>query len=62
MYALAQAVKEGRVHKDEYVMLNCTGGGMLGAMSKGYVFKDPDLILSPDLPEEEIITAVDSLF
>ena len=43
-------------------MLNCTGGGMLGAMSKGYVFKDPDLILSPDLPEEEIITAVDSLF
>ena len=60
--ALAQAVKEGKVHRDENIMLNCTGGGLLGSMSKGYVFKEPDLILSPDLPEEEIIAAVDSLF
>ena len=62
VHALACAVKEGKVRKDEYIMLNCTGGGLLGSMSKGYVFKEPDLILSPDLPEEEIIAAVDGLF
>ncbi len=62
VHALAQATKEGKVRKDEYIMLNCTGGGTLGSMSKGYVFKEPDLVLSPDLPEEELIAAVDSLF
>lgn len=62
VHALATAVREGTVRKDEYIMLNCTGGGLLASMSKGYVFKEPDLILSPDLPEEQIIAAVDSLF
>ena len=56
--ALAKAVKEGAVKKDEYIMLNCTGGGTLMAMSQGFVFKEPDLILSPDLPAEEIIKKV----
>ena len=60
--ALAQAVQDGTVKKDDYVMLNCTGGGVLGAMSKGYVFKEPDLILSPDLPAEEIVRQVSALF
>ncbi len=60
--ALAQAVSEGKVKKDDYIMLNCTGGGTLGAMSKGFVHKEPDLILSPDLPEEEVIKAVKNLF
>lgn len=60
--ALAQAVKEGRVAKDDYIMLNCTGGGTLISMAKGYVVKEPDLIISPDLPAEEIIAAVNSLF
>lgn len=60
--ALAKAVEEGLVAKDEYIMLNCTGGGSLGAMSKGYIFKQPDLILEPDLPAEEIIKQVKSLF
>ena len=60
--ALAQAVQDGTVKKDDYVMLNCTGGGVLGAMSKGYVFKEPDLILSPDLPAEEIVRQVNGLF
>lgn len=60
--ALAQAVNEGKVKKDDYIMLNCTGGGTLIAMSRGYVAKQPDLILSPDLPAEEIIAAVNSLF
>ena len=60
--ALAQAVREGVVKKDEYIMLNCTGGGFLASMAKGYVFKEPDLVLDPSLPAEEIIAAVDKLF
>lgn len=60
--ALAQAVKEGTVKKDEYIMLNCTGGGVLGAKSRGFVLKEPDLVLSPDLPAEEIVKAVSALF
>lgn len=60
--ALAQAVSDGKVKKDDYIMLNCTGGGTLGAMSKGFIHKEPDLILSPDLPAEEVIKAVKNLF
>ena len=56
--ALAKAVEEGKVGKDEFIMLNCTGGGTLAAMSKGYVLKTPDLILEPDLPAEEVIRRV----
>ena len=59
--ALAQAVREGKVARDEYIMLNCTGGGTLGAMSRGYVFKEPDLVISPDAPVEEITGAVKAL-
>lgn len=60
--ALAKAVESGTVKKEDQIMLNCTGGGTLGAMSRGYVFKEPDLILSPDLPAEEIVLRVKSLF
>lgn len=60
--ALAQAVSEGVVKKDDYIMLNCTGGGTLGAMSKGFVHKEPDLVLSPDLPAEDVVKAVKGLF
>ncbi len=60
--ALAQAVEEGRVKKDDVVMLNITGGGTLSAMAKGYNLKEPDLVLSPDLPADEIIAKVDALF
>lgn len=59
--SLAQAVEKGVVGKDEYIMLNCTGGGTLTAHAKGYVFKTPDLVLSPDLPAEEIIAKVSAL-
>lgn len=48
--------------KDEYIMLNCTGGGTLGAISRGFVHKEPDLVLSPDLPPQEIVKAVKELF
>ena len=60
--ALAQAVMSGVVKKDDYIMLNCTGGGTIAAMSRGVVYKEPDLILSPDLPAEEIVKAVAGLF
>lgn len=60
--ALAQAIWEGKVKKEDYVMLNCTGGGTLGAMAKGFQHKEADLVLSPDLPAEEIIEKVDALF
>ena len=60
--ALAKAAADGTIGKDDYVMLNCTGGGTLGAMSKGFVHKAPDLVLSPDLPAEEIIEKISALF
>jgi cysteate synthase len=60
--ALAQAVRDGLVKKDECIMLNCTGGGVLGSMAKGYILKEPDLVLDPSLPEEAVIAAVDKLF
>ena len=60
--SLKQALDAGIVKHDETVMLNVTGGGMLGAPRKGFILKEPDLILSPALPAEEIIAAVDKLF
>lgn len=60
--ALAKAVEDGTVKKDDYIMLNCTGGGTLGAMSKGFVHIEPDLVLSPELSAEEIVKAVRKLF
>ena len=60
--SLKQALGAGVVKHDETVMLNITGGGMLGATKKGFILKEPDLILDPDLPAEEIIAAVDKLF
>ncbi len=60
--SLAQAVEKRIVDKDEYIMLNCTGGGTLAAFSQGYILKEPDIVLSPDLPAEEIIARVSELF
>ena len=60
--SLAKALEEGKVGKNDTVMLNITGGGMLEATRKGFTVKKPDLVLSPNLPEEEIIAAVDNLF
>ena len=60
--ALSQAVRNGVVNKEDYIMLNCTGGGTLSAMSKGFVHKEPDLVLSPDLPADEVVQAVVDLF
>ena len=60
--ALAKAVREGAVRKDDYIMLNCTGGGTLGALARGFILKEPDLVLSPDLSAEEVVRAVIALF
>ena len=60
--SLEQAVRNGQIHKEDVVMVNVTGGGSLAAQSKGYVVKEPDLILDPDMPAEQIIAAVGSLF
>ena len=62
VHALATALSEGKVRKDETVMLNITGGGSLAAMSKGYYVKEPDIVISPDSPADEIIAKVDALF
>ena len=43
-------------------MLNCTGGGTLGAISKGFVVKQPDLVLEPDTDAETVVKKVKALF
>ena len=60
--SLSKALEGGKVSKEETVMLNITGGGMLNATRKGFTLKEPDLVLSPELSAEEIIMAVDKLF
>lgn len=60
--SVAKALEEGKISKSDTVMLNITGGGMLNATNDGYVVKSPDLVISQDLPAEEIIAAVDKLF
>lgn len=58
---LYRAVKEGIVKKDEVIMLNITGGGMIKAGSNGFFHKEADLIISQELDAEEIIAAVKNI-
>ncbi len=60
--SLSQAVAQGKVRKDEIIMLNVTGGGEEMAKAGGYFMATPDLVLDPDQNEDEIISKVDSLF
>lgn len=60
--SVAKALEEGKIHKDDYVMINVTGGGLMNAQKKGVVYAEPDLVLSPDLPAEEIVEKVKKLF
>ena len=62
VHALATAIREGHVGKDDVIMLNVTGGGSLAAMRDGYTLLEPELVLSPELSADEIIAKVDSLF
>ena len=43
-------------------MLNCTGGGSLAAMSRGYKVKEPDLIVDPDIDADRLVKMVNELF
>ena len=60
--SVAKALEEGKISKDDIIMLNVTGGGLISAKKGGYVEKEPDLVLSPDLPAEEITEQVKKLF
>ena len=61
--SLAQAVNEGIVKRDEMIMLNITGGGEeLAKSEQKIVYAQPDLVLSPDLPAEDVVKAVSELF
>ena len=62
VHALSTAVCEGQVSKADVVMLNITGGGSLAAMGKGFHLLEPELVLSPELPADEIIAKVNALF
>ena len=60
--SLKQALDSGQVDPKETVMLNVTGGGVLNSTRKGFIMKEPDLVISPDKPAEEIIAEVDKLY
>lgn len=61
--SLVQAVEDGTVRKDDVIMLNITGGGEELAKSEiDVVYATPHLVLDPSLPEETIISEVESLF
>ena len=60
--SLAAAVKEGKVSKEDVIMLNITGGGEEFAKSEqNIVYAKPHLVLDPDLPAEEIVKAVKNI-
>ena len=60
--SLAAAVKEGKVSKEDVIMLNITGGGEeLAKSEQNIVYAKPHLVLNPDLPAEEIIKAVKNM-
>ena len=60
--SLEKAVKTGAVGRQDVIMLNVTGGGWLHAQAKGFIVKEPDLVLDPALPAEEIVSKVEKLF
>ena len=61
--SLNQAIENGVVNKDEVIMLNITGGGEELAKSENEViYRQPDLVIDPALPAENIIEEVLKLF
>ena len=61
--SLEIALKEGKVSKEEVIMLNITGGGEERAKSEQeVVYAQPHLVMDPDLPAEEIVSEVLKLF
>lgn len=63
VFSLIQAVKKGKVAKDDVIMLNITGGGeKLFKSSCNWCNVEPHLILDPTLDEKEIVESVIKLF
>lgn len=61
--SLEIALKEGKVSKEDVIMLNITGGGEERAKSEQeVVYAQPHLVMDPDLPAEEIVSKVLKLF
>ena len=61
--SLEKALAEGKIRRDETVMLNITGGGEKRFKQEYRVsYKMPDLVISQNEPAEKIIEAVKSLF
>ncbi len=61
--SLIKAINSGKVSKDEIVMLNITGGGEKRFKSEHKCINvKPHLVLDTDMPEDEVIAAVESLF
>ena len=61
--SLAQAAAEGKVRKDEVIMLNITGGGeQLAKSEHDVVYAEPHLVLDPGLSADEVVSAVLELF
>ena len=61
--SLDKAVKEGRVGREDIIMLNITGGGEAFAKSsKDVVYEEPDIVLDPSLGSAEIIRRIEELF
>ena len=61
--SLDKAVKEGRVGREDIIMLNITGGGEdFAKSSKDVVYEEPDIGLDPSLGSAEIIRRIEELF
>lgn len=61
--SLAHAAAEGKVRKDEVIMLNITGGGeQLAKSEHDVVYAEPHLVLDPGLSAEEVVSTVLELF
>lgn len=61
--SLHQAVCDGKIRKDETIMLNITGGGEKRLKSEhDVIYAKPDLVLNPSLQEETIISETEKLF
>ena len=60
--SVGKALEQGKINPGDTVMINVTGGGLFAAQKKGYIEKEPDLVISPELPAEEIVAKVMELF
>lgn len=60
--SLAQAVQAGVVQPHEYIMLNCTGGGIDKAQENGCIYKEADKIISADVDAKQVVEMVESLW